>query len=434
MVAPGVPDVLDVEKLTALAGQAEALAQPPEVLNFLGGSLGNAHLQAEAQTMYRQAQQRHPRDFWLNYSTGVVLTNTVGQRHPAAAVGYFRVAAAIRPSCARAYEQLALHLNETRDYDGAVAAWQQAIALKPKVAEFHGGLGDTVQQQGKLDEAIACYKKAVELDPKNVRYHDSLGWVLLRKGQLDEASALLVLAARLKEARTKLPPESTQLGSLLAQNALFLLKLQAYPLAERLLRECLAIREKTEPDAWTTFNTQSMLGGALLGQKKYAEAEPLLLAGYEGMKQRETKIPPQGKVRVTEAEGRLAELCEATRKQDETRLQGSLTDAKTDAVHEVKLTAGKAVVIEMQSKQFDTYLRLEDAKGKTLAENDDIDLDKNLNSRIWFMPKADGVYRVIATSFQQPGRGEYEIILREYSATPKRDAQTGTGGLPPKMP
>ena len=48
-----------------------------------------------------------------------------------------------------------------------------------------------------------------------------------------------------------------------------------------------------------------MLGGALLGQKKYAEAEPLLLAGYEGMKQREAKIPPEGKVRLTEALERL---------------------------------------------------------------------------------------------------------------------------------
>jgi hypothetical protein len=33
-----------------------------------------------------------------------------------------------------------------------------------------------------------------------------------------------------------------------------------------------------------------MLGGSLLGQKKYAEAEPLLLSGYEGVKQREDKI------------------------------------------------------------------------------------------------------------------------------------------------
>ncbi len=35
------------------------------------------------------------------------------------------------------------------------------------------------------------------------------------------------------------------------------------------------------------------------------------------------------------------------------------------------------------------------------------------------MPKADGVYRIIATSYQHQGRGEYEIIVREYSQTPK---------------
>jgi hypothetical protein len=67
-------------------------------------------------------------------------------------------------------------------------------------------------------------------------------------------------------------------------------------------------------------------------------------------------------------------------------------------------------------KQFDTLLRLQNAKGKTLAENDDIDLaNKNLNSRILFIPKEDGVYRIIATSFQQTGRGEYDIIIRQYS-------------------
>jgi hypothetical protein len=56
--------------------------------------------------------------------------------------------------------------------------------------------------------------------------------------------------------------------------------------AEGILREGLAIREKKEPDAWTTFNAQSVLGGALLLQKRYVEAEPLLLKGYKGMTQR----------------------------------------------------------------------------------------------------------------------------------------------------
>ena len=51
--------------------------------------------------------------------------------------------------------------------------------------------------------------------------------------------------------------------------------------------------------------------GSLLGQKKHAEAERLLLAGYEGMKQREEKIPPQGKLRLTEALERLVQLCDA---------------------------------------------------------------------------------------------------------------------------
>ena len=64
-------------------------------------------------------------------------------------------------------------------------------------------------------------------------------------------------------------------------------------------------------------NSQSLLGGALLGQEKYADAEPLLLAGYEGMKQREKTIPPQGKVRLTEAVERLIELYTATNKPDE---------------------------------------------------------------------------------------------------------------------
>src|SRR5205823_9237095 len=43
--------------------------------------------------------------------------------------------------------------------------------------------------------------------------------------------------------------------------------------AEAALRECLALRERKQPDAWTTCNTRSLLGGALAGQAKYADAE-----------------------------------------------------------------------------------------------------------------------------------------------------------------
>jgi hypothetical protein len=41
------------------------------------------------------------------------------------------------------------------------------------------------------------------------------------------------------------------------------------------VRECPSIREKTEPDAWTTFNTRSRLGALLLSHEKLDEAETL---------------------------------------------------------------------------------------------------------------------------------------------------------------
>ena len=80
------------------------------------------------------------------------------------------------------------------------------------------------------------------------------------------------------------------------------------------------LQEDTCPDSWLTFNTQSLLDGALLGQKKYAEAEPLLLKGYEGMKTREKTIPQYGGgERIPEALDRLIELYTATNKPDEAK-------------------------------------------------------------------------------------------------------------------
>jgi hypothetical protein len=46
------------------------------------------------------------------------------------------------------------------------------------------------------------------------------------------------------------------------------------PKARRDIRNCLSVREKTQPDSWPTLNPQSLLGGALLGQKKNVDSEP----------------------------------------------------------------------------------------------------------------------------------------------------------------
>jgi eukaryotic-like serine/threonine-protein kinase len=52
----------------------------------------------------------------------------------------------------------------------------------------------------------------------------------------------------------------------------------------------------------------------LIGQGRYAEAEPLVVTGYESMKSREASIPPEGKVRLNEAAERVVWLYEAWNK------------------------------------------------------------------------------------------------------------------------
>jgi serine/threonine protein kinase len=130
--------------------------------------------------------------------------------------------------------------------------------------------------------------------------------IYYRAHRLDKAEP--ILRARADAVKAKTGPESPPYADQLAVLATNLLTQNKHTEAEQVARACLAIRQKNIPDDWTTFNSQSLLGGVLLAQRKYTEAEPLLVKGYEGMKQRAAKIPPQGKPRLTEALQRLVQL------------------------------------------------------------------------------------------------------------------------------
>jgi eukaryotic-like serine/threonine-protein kinase len=53
-----------------------------------------------------------------------------------------------------------------------------------------------------------------------------------------------------------------------------------------LIREAVASYRKNQPQDWPRFFAESLLGASLAGQKKYTEAEPLLLEGYQGLASR----------------------------------------------------------------------------------------------------------------------------------------------------
>ena len=106
---------------------------------------------------------------------------------------------------------------------------------------------------------------------------------------------------------------------------------------------------------------------------------------------------------------------EAGARYTQTEHKGQFAGKEREQTYPVKMTAGKTYVIEMESPQFDTLLGLLDAKGKLVAENDDISYPDNLNSRIVFIASKDGAYRIVATSFQQQGTGAYTVTVCEFA-------------------
>jgi len=197
-----------------------------------------------------------------------------------------------------------------------LAAWLMASAPHPA---WRDGSNAVVY----AEKAVAATRRA------NANYLDTLAAAYAEIGQFDKAVAIQQEATSLVTDVRKKADFNERLSLYqaglpfyndreLASLALGLLQAGKFAEAEPVLRKWVTMREKIMPTDWLTFNARSALGGSLLGQKKYAEAEPLLLAGYEGMKQRDDKIPADARpLRLKQALQRLMQLYEATSRPDQ---------------------------------------------------------------------------------------------------------------------
>ena len=185
-------------------------------------------------------------------------------------------------------------------------------------------LGGFYWEAGQYAKAEPYFVKVLEVSgrvlteehPRTLASMNNLASLYQAQRQFAKAEPLYVKALEL--GRRVLKEEHPETLTYMSNLAGLYQAQRQYADAELLLRECLTIREKTKPNDWKTFNVRSLLGSALLGRKKYAEAEPLLHSGYEGMKHRETEIPPPDRRRVlTEALKQLWMLYEGWGKKDE---------------------------------------------------------------------------------------------------------------------
>ncbi|MFO0969169.1 MAG: PPC domain-containing protein [Gemmataceae bacterium] len=95
----------------------------------------------------------------------------------------------------------------------------------------------------------------------------------------------------------------------------------------------------------------------------------------------------------------------------------------------VRLEAGAPYVIDMKSKELDSYLRLENERGDQLMYDDDS--GGGLDAQMKFRPTTTGVYRIIATTYHSGVTGAFSLaVRREGGAAPVGGAlRVGAGGL-----
>jgi tetratricopeptide (TPR) repeat protein len=229
------------------------------------------------------------------------------------------------PDTLTSQHYLALLYRSMKKFDLSIPLLEETLRLrKAKLDRDHPAtlatqfdLGKNYCDAGRFTEAIPLLEEVRQ--KKDPHAGNALLTAYGRAGRTTEAAALAV--EQVRSARKYFPAGSPELAAELAEVGQAILDGKAYADAESLLRESLSLGEQKVPDARDTHNARSLLGGALLGQKRYGDAEPLLLQGHAGLKECAVKIPPESRSweqgRLTTAVERLVQLYDAWGKPDE---------------------------------------------------------------------------------------------------------------------
>jgi serine/threonine protein kinase/tetratricopeptide (TPR) repeat protein len=229
-------------------------------------------------------------------------------------------------------DNLGLAYRDAGRTSEAVALHRAALkGLEPTLGPDHPdtllcrhNLAVSLRDQGRLSEAIALDRATLKqmelrLGPSHSSTLETRLQVALddeQLGRTQEAEAELrgVVARRRQVVKATSPILAADLAHLAAN----LLHQSRWTESESLLREGLAIREKSAPDHWSRYDMMTRLGESLLGQSRYAEAERLIVPGYEGIKARaETIAPADRSHRLNEAALRVVWLYEEWGKPDQ---------------------------------------------------------------------------------------------------------------------
>jgi eukaryotic-like serine/threonine-protein kinase len=189
-------------------------------------------------------------------------------------------------------------------YPQAEVLYSQTLAIQRRVLGSEhpdtllsmGNLAGIYRDRGSYPQAEALYSQTLQAERRvlgpehphtlNVMSNFASTYQLEGKYVLAESYAAQALAGR----RHSLGSEHPDTLESAADLALACLSQGKFNESEPLAREVLEFDNRNQPDDWRRFQAETLLGASIAGEKKYAEAEPMLLEGYQGMLARKDSI------------------------------------------------------------------------------------------------------------------------------------------------
>lgn len=181
-----------------------------------------------------------------------------------------------------------------------------------------GNLADTYADQGKYAQAESLFTKTLEISRRvlgpqhtlTLGFLSDLSTMYQRQGQyaLAENDAAQVLAGRERPESSEDPAD---IQSAMCNLALIFVSEGKFAEGERLARRTLQFDETSQLNNWERFRATSLLGASLAGQKRYSDAEPLLLQGYQGMSLQKEKMAVEYLYHLDRARYWLVQLYQA---------------------------------------------------------------------------------------------------------------------------
>lgn len=215
-----------------------------------------------------------------------------------------RVLGPDNPQTLESMNDLAEDYRDEGKYAQAEALNRQVLAVRrrvlgpehPDTLASMNNLADDYAEEGNYTQAESLFNQTLAIvrrvegpeHPDTLAFMSDFAGMYQRKGNysLAQKYAGQALAGR----RHALGSENPDTMASAADLALAYLSQGKFAESEPLAREAMETNQKEHPDDWQRFRAESLLGASLAGQKKYAEAEPLLVEGYQGMLARKERI------------------------------------------------------------------------------------------------------------------------------------------------